>query len=264
MTAVRRGSWGAQAAEPGTVTRVEEGGAGGAAGQDGGFDSASGAPGCKGNADCGSGEMCLFAVGSCTARGECRDVNSLGPLSDIAVTYCGCDGQTISGLCGPDYAYAATLGGGPCGPTPTVAQGASLSTLAQLRASTVPEFIAIDATSVYFTETEGGRVVKVPIGGGAPVVLAAGQSEPTGIVVDAANVYWTTQGSNSGNSVMKVPIGGGAPITLASGQGTPFGVAVDATSVYWTNLSDNHAVMTVAIDGGTPTVLAAATTPGRS
>ena len=237
------------------------GGAGGAAGQDGGFDSAPGLPGCKGNADCGSGEMCLFAVGSCSARGECRDVNSLGPLCNIVVTYCGCDGQTIGGLCGPDYAYAATLGEeGPCGPTPTVAQGASLSTLAQLTQS-VPEFIAIDATSVYFTATLGGRVVKVPIGGGAPVVLAAGQSEPTGIVVDAANVYWTNQASNSGNSIMKVPIGGGAPITLASGQGAPFGIAVDAKSVYWTNLSDNHAVMKVAIDGGAPTVLSAATSP---
>ena len=39
----------------------------------------------------------------------------------------------------------------------------------------------------------GGQVVKCAIGGcgGAPTVLAADASDPTGIAVDAANVYWT-------------------------------------------------------------------------
>jgi hypothetical protein len=238
---------------------VSGAGAGAAAGQDGGVDSTTGAPDCTVDAECGVGKQCLFAVGSCSARGQCLGLGTLGPICNVVVAYCGCDGQSVRGLCGPSYASGPTLGQpAPCGPSPTFAPGATLSTLAMLTQSG-PEFIAVDATNVYVAETIGGSVVKVPIGGGAPVVLATKQSAPTGIVVDGANVYWTNQ---NGGSVMKVPIGGGAPVTLASGQGTPVDIAVDASSVYWTNISGTHAVMKVAIDGGgAPTMLAAATSP---
>jgi hypothetical protein len=104
-----------------------------------------------------------------------------------------------------------------------------------------------------------GSVMKAPLSGGTPILLASvSNADPWGIAVDATNVYWVNQ-ETSGNgkgSVMKVPLGGGSTTTLASGQDFPEGIAVDATSVYWTNSSDSGSIMKVALGGGTPTTLA--------
>jgi hypothetical protein len=105
--------------------------------------------------------------------------------------------------------------------------------------------VAVDATSVYWTEEDcpgnGGScesgVMKVSLEGGTTTTLAswaalpsAGDGPGTQIAVDATSVYWT----EGGGTVMKVSLGGGTPVTLASHQNTPNAIAVDATSVYWT------------------------------
>jgi hypothetical protein len=115
-----------------------------------------------------------------------------------------------------------------------------------------PAFIAIDATSVYWTNFNGGTVMKVSTAGGTPTTLASGQAQPWGIAVDTTNVYWTNW---SGGTVMKVPIGSGTPTIIASDQNQPHGIAVDDTSVYWTNCGSGT-VMKVPTGGGTPAVLA--------
>jgi hypothetical protein len=178
------------------------------------------------------------------------------------VTYCGCNGQTVTGLCGPDYAYGPTLGQlGPCSPAPILAPGETLATLAEVPQSE-PEMLAVDANNVYFTATGLGTVLAVPLGGGSPVTLAFDQDQPIGVAVANGSVFWTNEASGSSDgTVMKVPTGGGAVVTVASGQGAPYQIAVDATNVYWTNLTAPVAVMTVPISGGTPSVFAPGTTP---
>src|SRR5262249_34657623 len=98
-------------------------------------------------------------------------------------------------------------------------------------------------------------------GGGPaqPVILAAGQPEPTSIAVNSSSVYWTNQGTAIANdgTVMRVPIPGGSPIVLVTGQSDPAGIAVDEARLYWTNYRAGT-VMTLRLSDQTPTTLASA------
>jgi len=135
-------------------------------------------------------------------------------------------------------------------------------TLTTLVGGGLPDDIVVDAMSVYWTNFENavpGPIMKVPISGGVPVVLATATSSPLSIAIDATSVYWT---SGHDGTVMMVPCAGGPPTTLASAQAYPVGVAVDSTSVYWTNegtgannLMDGS-VMKIALGGDTLTTLA--------
>jgi hypothetical protein len=55
--------------------------------------------------------------------------------------------------------------------------------------------------SVYWTNYGDGTVVKVPLGGGAPIVLASGQDSPASIAVDATSVTWVNE---DGGNVMRL------------------------------------------------------------
>jgi len=98
----------------------------------------------------------------------------------------------------------------------------------------------------------------------SPTVLASGQSSPTSIVSDGANVYWINTGTV--HSVMKVPVNGGTPVAVATGLRQPNYLAIDATNAYWIDAAStfpNGAILmsapldgSDAIDGGAPTVLA--------
>jgi len=138
--------------------------------------------------------------------------------------------------------------------------------------------IAVDETTVYWTEPTSGKVMKVARSGGQPVTVASGLNNPLHLVTDGTNLYWTagrrrpneadggeldggetdagdtdgggTDGRNAdggrtdagqsdGGSIGTVSLRPGSkPSTLVSGLSRPNAIAVDDQALYWTDLAD--------------------------
>ena len=100
--------------------------------------------------------------------------------------------------------------------------------------------LAVGPDAVYWVEwgddsgKADGAVMKVPLDGGTPIVLASDRPTPSSIAVDATSVYWTDQAANyggkAGGMVEKLPLAGGTAVTLASGQQNPGSIAVYGTA----------------------------------
>ena len=86
------------------------------------------------------------------------------------------------------------------------------------------------------------------------IPLATGQTNPSGIAVDDASVYWTNY--SDGGTVARVSIDGGTPTTLATDQQCPNDIAVLNGQVFWTNNVHSGSVMQESTLGGTPTPIA--------
>ncbi|HVO26263.1 MAG TPA: hypothetical protein VMW56_21830 [Candidatus Margulisiibacteriota bacterium] len=131
--------------------------------------------------------------------------------------------------------------------------GGAVSTLAVGPVS--PSHIAVDDTSVYWTEQMEGAVMKLPLTGGTPTTLAAGVS-PWNIALDATSVYWTSLM----DGVMKAPKAGGSSsrVSLPAPTVPTSGLAVNATHVYWAVWMP-PSLSTIPVQGGTQTVLYAET-----
>ncbi len=144
-----------------------------------------------------------------------------------------------------------------------------------------------DATTVYFTAANTGKVSKVPLGGGSPVLLSTGGT-PQGIAVDASRIYWADGAANTvrvmpvgggavsdlvtgadagwvavdekrvyfmGSALRAVPIGGGAVETIAAGPYVPIAFTKDATSVYTGHSDSSGTIVKIPLDGSAPVTL---------
>ncbi|MEA2238205.1 MAG: hypothetical protein QOC81_2929 [Thermoanaerobaculia bacterium] len=119
----------------------------------------------------------------------------------------------------------------------------------------VPNHVAVDDSSVYWTENWGdtGTVKKVSKSGGAVTTLASGLNRPA-LFVDGSYVYFSDSPGINTTSVKRVPKNGGGVVTLASGQPSVWRIAADSSYVYWTD-GYGGSVRKAPIAGGSVTVL---------
>lgn len=135
-----------------------------------------------------------------------------------------------------------------------------------------PFGIAQDANNVYWSDREDSYLGPIPDGGipgriwmaakdgsGAPTLLATGQANPYCIAVDATNVYWVNNGSDS---VMQLRFGDTIPIEILHVR-APFGIAIDGAYVYVTSFGTDQGdgLLTRVSKGGGAAVVMASSLP---
>ena len=129
---------------------------------------------------------------------------------------------------------------------------------------TNPRGIAIDSTSVYWTENRNSNdtVKKVSINGGSVTTFTSGWYSSV-IAVDSTSVYWIDYVAGT-SFVKKANKDGSTVTTLASSVSTYYhsSIAIDSTSVYWAELGGT--INKVSINGGTVTTLASGLSSPRS
>lgn len=200
-TSVELPAYGESDAEPGDAGSPSSGGSS----SGGGSSSSSGGS----TPDSGSIDATVCSSPGVVCGGACVDVHT--------------DNSNCGG-CG--IACGGTCAGGRC----TV----QLSSVGDFRGP-----IAVDSTSVYWATQFGNAVMKVPLGGGATTTLAALQGGPVGLAVDTTSVYFTEDNlgpSALPGAVVQMPLQGGAQTTLSS-YGVPGAIAVAATGPVWVETS---------------------------
>ena len=152
-------------------------------------------------------------VYSCDKSGCAQPTTLATTSSNTAITT---DGATVY-WAASDAIHACSVSG-----------GASRVVFADPTATT----LAVDGTSLYWTDENAGTVVKCGKAScPSTTTIASNQTDPIGIVVDGANVYWSTVGGY----VSYCPLAGcgSAPLTLATGGGFYGELQANDSTLFW-------------------------------
>ena len=183
---------------------------------------------------------------------------SVCSLLDEDPAHCGSCGRTCSspaggtvscrsGVCIPHCPAGFTLCGGACVDqqtdpvhcgtcgntcaTGSCVAGACDSSWSPIVATGMaPSALALDDASLYWVETQAGRVMKVAKTGGTPVALATAQADAFDLALDASSVYWS---SRLGNAIRRIAKVGGTPPELVAATREPMHIATDGTFVFF-------------------------------
>ena len=120
--------------------------------------------------------------------------------------------------------------------------------------------LAINGTTIYFTDRDHGTVSSLPTAGAAtPAMIASEQAMPTVIVADDHGVYWANQGDNT---LMKAPLptGAAAPLIPAFAAAPVSGLALHAGTLFFSNGNNVSKVDTTA---ATPAPVLVGTSEGK-
>jgi len=97
--------------------------------------------------------------------------------------------------------------------------------------------IAVDGNNIYWAAAQTGFVVAQPLDGGLSTIIARNELTPTRLAIDGLSIFWT---DHDNGLIMKAPLDGGNPLPVAAGQNGPNAIAVDSNYVYWTNANGNQ------------------------
>jgi hypothetical protein len=100
-----------------------------------------------------------------------------------------------------------------------------------------PGGIAVDGTSVYWTDVVGGRLLAASLSttDTTQTVIAANLSSPTDVVINDGAAYVTESKQLFESSLVRIPLDGGAQKTLASGLLQA--AASDGTAIYFAQVN---------------------------
>jgi hypothetical protein len=93
-------------------------------------------------------------------------------------------------------------------------------------------YLAVDASTVFWTEPTTGRVMAVPIAGGPSRVIAEHQGNPKGLAVHEDWLFWTT---GTAGTIVKARRSGADRAVVVSGENNPSALAIHDGFLYWAN-----------------------------
>lgn len=214
-------------------------GTGGSAGKATGGSSTAGAPSgmaCESVQDCPKGGFaCKNKVCACPAD-----------ATDICGT--GADAKCLSfktdtkncGECGKACDVGAACSAGKCGAKPVeIAVATGCGGGARM---------ALQGSSLYWTESKTGKVRSMPVAGGTIADVATGQAVPTQLGVDDKSVYWVNFGDGTaGSEIVKKAMTAAAadkPVTLkkVSAMTKYPALAIHGDYVYYAETNNVHQI----------------------
>jgi hypothetical protein len=189
------------------------------------------------------------------AVGSTYQVAATGSLSGIPVTFTIASGSSsVCSVTGSTVTFTSI--GGCQIDASEAASGALYAPAAGTQLVDVGVASLVPPVSLYVSDSANARVLELPAGGGAQVVLpATGLSLPSAVAVDAAGDVYIADSLNG--QVVELPAGGGAQVTAASGLSVPSGLALDPAGDLYIGNNFASDVLKVPAGGGTPVVVPA-------
>ena len=176
--------------------------------------------------------VCHGALASLMLAGAlgCTPEINIGALSDVS----------------SEAATGGSSAGGPCGIT-MLASGLDQPWFVTMYRDTV-----YVATGSYGSSNAGSsNIVKVPLTGGTPVVIAATPGTTWTLATDGSVVYWSVfEQAGIPPKLFKVPVWGG-PLTEVPDGLNVTALTLDSTNLYWVTV--NGTVKKAPIEGGATT-----------